>query len=194
MPNRLKALFFVFIIMLMACNETPVPRQRGFFRIDLPESQPVKLNVGYPYSFTYPDYSIAAIKNEEQHEKYWIDILYPQFHGTLHISYKEVHNDLGDLIEDVHTMVMKHIPKSSGIDEVMYLFPDHNVYGTGYHIKGSEAASPFQFFVTDSTNHFLRGALYFNTLPNNDSLAPVINFLRKDIEEIISTITWNIEN
>lgn len=194
MPRKINAIFLVLILAFTSCNETPVPRPRGFFRIDLPESKPVTLDLGYPYSFTYQDYGIAAVRNKKQHKKHWVDIIYPQFKGTLHISYREVNNNLGELIEDAHTMVMKHIPKSSGIDEIRYDNPGNKVYGMGYYIKGSEAASPYQFFVTDSTDHFLRGALYFNALPNNDSLSPVIDFLRKDIENIISTINWETDN
>lgn len=194
MPRKINIIFLILILVLSSCNETPVPRPRGFFRIDLPKSQPVTLDLGYPYTFTYQDYGIAAVRNEEQHKKYWVDIIYPPFKGTLHISYKKVNNDLGELIEDAHTMVMKHIPKSSGIDEVLYEHKEKKVYGMGYYIKGSEAASPYQFFVTDSTDHFMRGALYFNTLPNNDSLSPVIDFLRKDIENIIASITWKTDS
>ncbi|PIE88256.1 MAG: gliding motility lipoprotein GldD, partial [Bacteroidetes bacterium] len=104
---------------------------------------------------------------------------------------KKVDNNLPNLIEDAHNLVMKHIPKSSGIDEVRYENRQNKVYGIGFYINGTEAASPYQFFVTDSSHHFLRGALYFNALPNNDSLAPVIKFLKKDIEALIASISWH---
>jgi len=183
-------LILLIMFSVISCQSPQVPKPRGFFRIDLPEGNPVSLELNYPYTFVYKDYGIAVIKDEAQKNKMWVDIIYPKFNGTLHISYKEIDNDLGELIEDAHTMVMKHIPKSSGIDEILYRYPESKVYGTGYHIKGSDAASPFQFYVTDSVTHFMRGALYFNTIPNNDSLAPVISFLKRDIEELISTIQW----
>ena len=190
MPGRKIIILITLTIFFISCGETPVPRPRGFFRIDLPESSLITFDNAYPYSFKYPDYAVPVVKNNNPVQSYWLNMQFPPFNGTLHISYKPVNSNLGNLIEDAHSMVMKHIPKSSGIEETLLLFPAHNVYGTAYHINGSEAASPYQFYITDSTRHFIRGALYFNTLPNNDSLAPVISFLKKDIEKIISTLQW----
>ncbi|OYT16688.1 MAG: gliding motility lipoprotein GldD, partial [Bacteroidetes bacterium 4572_77] len=94
------------------------------------------------------------------------------------------------LLNDVHNMMNKHIPKANAINENMYLNPIQHVYGLTYDIQGSQAASPFQFYVTDSTQHFFRGALYFNFTPNNDSLQPVIDYLKKDIQVLIESLEW----
>ena len=87
-------------------------------------------------------------------------------------------------------MVMKHIPKASSIENKIYENPEKRIYGLTYTIAGVDAASPYQFYLTDSTKHFIRGALYFNTIPNNDSLAPVIEFLKEDINHLIETFEW----
>ena len=86
---------------------------------------------------------------------------------------------------------MKHIPKASDIKEIPYSNKEHKVYGLVYDIRGSGAASPFQFYLTDSSLHFLRGALYFNMIPNNDSMAPVIDFIEEDMNHLIETLQWN---
>ena len=69
---------------------------------------------------------------------------------------------------------------AEAITEQPYGNPEHKVYGILYDIKG-DAASPIQFMLTDSVHHVLRGALYFDAVPNKDSIAPVLNYVRKDI-------------
>lgn len=91
-------------------------------------------------------------------------------------------------------MINKHIPKANAIDEQMYMDENKKVFGMAYTIKGSQAASPYQFYMTDSTEHFLRGALYFNFTPNNDSLKPIIQFLESDIQHLIESLSWSEEN
>ncbi len=108
----------------------------------------------------------------------------------MHLSYKQVEDNLNDYFEDTRTMAFKHISKASSIDNRLIFNQSDSVYGLIYEISGLSAASPYQFFVTDSINHFLRGALYFNVEPNNDSLAPVIEFIKKDIERLITTLKW----
>ena len=106
------------------------------------------------------------------------------------MSYMRLEGNLTKHIEDSHSMAMSHIPHASGIRQIMIKDPARKVYGLCYDIRGSGAASPYQFYLTDSTSHFLRGALYFNISPNNDSLAPVIDFIEKDIQHLIETIRW----
>jgi gliding motility-associated lipoprotein GldD len=87
-------------------------------------------------------------------------------------------------------MVIKHIPKADAIYDSLVVDRERNMFGLIYELEGSGAASPYQFFLTDSVSHFLRGALYFNTVPNNDSLEPVIDFLISDINYLIKTLEW----
>ncbi len=87
-------------------------------------------------------------------------------------------------------MVTKHIPKADAINTYQVMDTARKVYGLIYRLEGSGTASPYQFFLTDSTKNFMRGSLYFNTVPNNDSLEPVINFITKDIDHLIDTFHW----
>jgi gliding motility-associated lipoprotein GldD len=184
-------LFLVSAILFAAsCGDNYVPKPRGFFRIDLPEREYKVLDSVFPYVFEYPVY--AEINNDPHapDQPYWINVDFPRFKASVHLSYKNVDDDLSKYTEDAHSLVMKHIPKASSIEEIRIDNPQSNVHGLVYNIEGTGAACPYQFYITDSTNHFLRGALYFNTLPNNDSLAPVIEFIKGDIMHLLETARW----
>lgn len=183
---------FILVILLniVACREDYTPKPRGYFRIDLPEKQYVKFDTTYPYTFEYPVYAKVVPDTRASSEPYWINIDFPKFQGRIYISYKTVKGNLNEYLEDARTFVVKHIPKAEAIDDTLIYRPADRVFGLIYYIRGSQAASPCQFFVTDSTSRFLRGALYFNVEPNNDSLAPVLDFIEQDIRHLINTFRW----
>lgn len=180
----------LLLVLLSACHEEYTPKPRGYFRIDLPEHEYMVLDSTFPYSFEYPVYAGLSADPLSPDEPYWLNIDFPDFKGKIHLSYKRVDNNLVEYLEDSRQFVMKHIPKASGIHDSLILDRDKNLYGLIYHIEGMGAASPCQFFITDSSSHFVRGALYFDVVPNNDSLAPVIEFLRKDIEHLLRSFEW----
>jgi gliding motility-associated lipoprotein GldD len=122
-------------------------------------------------------------------EHCWINILFPVYGGTIHISYKEVSKNLDMYVEDSRNLAYKHTIKADAIRETVYADPGKSVYGILYDIKG-DAASSVQFFLTDSSTHFLRGSLYLNTVPDKDSLSPVINFFREDIVHLMESFEW----
>jgi gliding motility-associated lipoprotein GldD len=173
-------------------NNDYTPKPRGYFRIALPEKEYRLLDSIYPYSFEYPVYARIVPDELALQETNWINIDYPQFRGRVHISYKTVTSIemLQKFSEDARTLAFKHMPKASSIDQQAVAVPVNKVYGLIYDIKGVGAASPFQFVATDSTSHFLRGALYFDAIPNSDSLLPVIEFVKKDIVHMIQTLKW----
>jgi gliding motility-associated lipoprotein GldD len=188
--SGLAALFL--IIMLNSCEQATSPLPRGYMRIALPQKEYVLFDTVYPYTFEYPAYAEIRPDKRASAEPYWADMAFPRFKATIHLSYKKPKStqDIYEFFDDGRNFVNKHIPKSTGFRERVYENDETGVYGILYEIRGPEAASPFQFYLTDSTNHFLRGALYFNLTPNNDSLAPVINFLRDDILHLIETLRW----
>jgi len=177
--------------MIVSCEQNHSPKPRGYFRIDLPQRTYIDLDTTFPFSFKYSNYMRITKDPHSPNEKYWINLVADDFDATLHLSYKVVEGNLSKYLEDSHTLVTKHIPKADAIYDNLIVDRNRNVFGLTYKIVGSGAASPYQFFLTDSSSHFLRGALYFNSLPNNDSLQPVIDFVIEDIEYIIETLTWN---
>jgi len=191
------SLFFALLIsaVLFSCNSEYAPRPRGYFKIDLPEKKYQLFDQpGYPYTFEYPVYG-AIVKDslffdQRAENEYWINVDFPQFEGRVHLSYKPIgRNKFDSLVNDAFTMSYKqHTYKASGIEPEEFKTP--NGYGGVYFTLKGNAATGNQFFVTDTVKHFLRGALYFNAVPNADSLAPVNKFLRQDVEHMINTLRW----
>jgi gliding motility-associated lipoprotein GldD len=183
-------MLLLLVVMFGACDESYSPKPRGYFRIDMPEHDYIPFDTNFPYTFEYPSYAVITPDPFTPEEPYWLNINFPEFKGKIHLSYKKVDGNLVEYLEDSRQFVMKHIPKASGIEDSLILDRDNKLYGLVYNIDGMGAASPCQFFVTDSTSHFVRAALYFDVVPNNDSLAPVIDFLKKDIEHLLATFRW----
>lgn len=191
--NSVLLLIFSVSWLLIACNSDYTPRPRGYFKIDLPEKK-YKLfdSATYPYTFEYPIYG-EVVKDSaffDEKPENWINIDFPQFEGRIHISYKKIaNNNFDSLVNDAFNMSYKqHTYKATGITPQEFTTPQG--YGGVYFTLKGNAATGNQFFVTDSTRHFLRGALYFSATPNADSLQPVNDFLKKDVEHLINTLRW----
>lgn len=192
MKNLTISLALTMLLLLTAScgDDNPQPKPRGYFRIDLPEKQYVTLDTMRRYSFDYPVYSTITNDIHSPNETEWINVEFPAFKGTIHISYKDVDGNLPQYVEDSYQMITKHINKATGIRDSVIINKERNVYGLVYFLDGEGVASPLQFYLTDSTAHFLRGSLYFNVYPNNDSLQPVINFITDDVRCLIKTLKW----
>jgi gliding motility-associated lipoprotein GldD len=180
---------FLLLLFLFSCDRDYVPKPRGYFRIDIPEKKYTRYNPGdCPFSFEVPQYAAIVRDTNNLAEPCWMYIKFPRFNSEIFISYKEVKNNLNQYLEDTHLLVYKHTVKADQITEKR-IANRNNVYGVLYDIGGN-AASQVQFFATDSSKHFIRGALYFNAVPNSDSIAPVLDFIKKDITQLIKTIEW----
>lgn len=185
----MKKLYVFVIMLLMGCSGNPVPKPRGFFRIDLPEKKYTSFDdASCPYRFDIPDYAIVLPDTNRFAEPCWKYVLYPEFRAQLYITYKTLHSNLAAYAEDSRDLVYKHTIKANAIDETVIHTPN-KVYGVMYDIGGN-AASNFQFYATDSVSHFIRGSLYFSAAPEADSLKPVVNFIKKDVKHLIQTLQW----
>jgi len=179
-----------FLFLLLSGCSGYSPKPRGYFRIDLPEKTYQLFNEpAYPYTFEYANIAEIIPKGGSLLDSFWIDIAYPYFDARIYGSYKKIENNFREVSEDSRTFVYKHTVKADGITEQPYMDEERKVYGLLYELKGN-TASGIQFILTDSTRHFFRGALYFNTPPNKDSIAPVAAFIRKDIIHLIETLEW----
>lgn len=198
--RRIRTFVVAYCLVLLAhfftsCNSDFVQKERGYFRIAFPKKEYRVFNQpGFPYSFEYPVYGNiiqdSLFFDEKAENPYWINIDFPQFDGRLHLSYKEIGRHRFDsLVNDAFTMSYKqHTTRASAIQSKPFSTPN-GISGVYFLLKGN-AATANQFFATDSVRHFLRGALYFNATPNEDSLRPVNNFLREDMEHLIQTLKW----
>jgi gliding motility-associated lipoprotein GldD len=191
MSNKIcRWMLWMLLLTLVSCNHHYIPKPRGYFRIDLPQHAYRVFDSTYPYRFAYPVYASISDDPLAPQQKYWMDIRFPRFKATLHISYKKVNHNLRKYLEDSRKMVVKHIPKANAIHDSLIVDPERQLFGMTYDIEGAGVASPYQFILTDSSRNFLRGALYFHVEPNNDSLAPVIRFIKQDIRHFIKTLKW----
>lgn len=182
--------FCVFLSLLLAsCGTRSVPRPYGYYRITMPDTVYIPFQAAdYPYTFLLN--SAAEVREHEADgEHYWIDIHYPALNADIHCSYKPVRSDLRMLTDDALEFVYKHTTVASAIPEREFTNPSAHVYGVLFTLEGN-TATPCQFFLTDSIHHFFRGAVYCRCRPNRDSLAPVFDYLNRDVERLIESFQW----
>jgi gliding motility-associated lipoprotein GldD len=178
----------------IACNSDFTPKPKGYFKIDFPEKKYQLFDKpGYPYAFEYPVYANvvkdSSFFGKNTENPWWINIDFPQFEGKVHISYKEIGpNKFDKLVNDAFTMTNKHTLKAYSIEDSLLVNPN-NVHGVFFKVGGNVATAN-QFFLTDTTRHFLRGALYFDATPNEDSLGVVNQFVLEDVKHLINTFRW----
>jgi gliding motility-associated lipoprotein GldD len=194
----LKILKFKYTLLIItafffySCRDTAVPKPKGYFRIDLPPKEYRLFDSICPFVFEYPVYGHISSEVGRNSEPCWFNLEFPRFKAKIHFSYKTVNKNLEAILKEAYDYAYSHSVKADAIAEQPWQNRENKVYGILYDIKGNTASS-LQFFVTDSTKHFLRGALYFSAEPEADSLAPVIQFLREDIIHFIETFKWKNE-
>ena len=177
----------LFAFVFVSCeNEEFTPKPRGYFRISFPKKTYSKFDKNYPFSF---DISSQSLMYEVNRDSAWVNIYYPYYRATIYITYKNVNGDIQPLMEQSRKYAYKHAVKADAINEKLWLNDEKKVYGITYDIKGN-AASPINFYLTDSSKHFLSGALYFATKPNKDSLAPMVSYIKEDIVKLIESLEW----
>ncbi len=182
-----KFLSLLFIFSFLACAEEPEPKPYGQIRIDLPETHEFKTFEPDSCGYSIDISRISGIVKRK--EDCWFNIVYPRYNATIHLTYRSIEGNLPELVNDARYLIMKHSVKADGLREQGFMNPEKRVYGMLVDVLGN-AANSLQFYLTDSTDHFLRGALYFNAPPNRDSLDPVIDFIRDDMQYMMESVTW----
>jgi len=193
--EQLKKLPFLFLffcsLVISACQNDYAPKPRGYFKIDLPEKKYQEFRSDCPYTFKYPIYGKIQPDSASGARPCWMDVAFPRFNGRIHLSYHPITSQVvfNELVEDARKLAFKHTVKATAIDEAVISMPEKKVFGVYYSIDGNTASS-VQFFLTDSTKNYLRGALYFHEQPRQDSIQPVLEFLKKDIDVMIKSFQW----
>ncbi|MEP6584233.1 MAG: hypothetical protein ABJA90_08195 [Ginsengibacter sp.] len=215
MKRNLSACYLLLLsaaIFLVSCNSTFTPKKKGYFKIDFPKHAYVKFDKpGFPYSFEYPVYASvvrdSSYFDSSNQNPYWININFPSFNGKIFISYKTIggssvykvktsegykdslgKNSFEKMVNDSYNLTYKNDIKASSIEDSVMRTP-HNISGIFFRLAGSVATAK-QFFLSDTTHNFLRGALYFDATPNEDSLRPLNEFLQEDMKHLINTLEW----
>lgn len=186
--------FLLLLFTLAACNSEYSIKPRGYFQIPFPAHEYRLFDQpGYPYSFEYPVYG-RVVKDttyfdEAPENPYWINIDFPEFSGKIYLSYKSLKtNDYDKLVDDAFKLTYKHTAKASQINDSLMITPN-GLSGIFFRVGGN-AATAKQFFLTDTLQHFIRGALYFDATPNADSLKIVNDFLEADMRHMINSFRW----
>jgi len=196
---RIFALGMMGILLLASCgdNRDYAPKPRGYFRIELPKKEYQEFVSDYPFTFKYPKYAViqkdtqTRIPPKLANMTHLLNMKFPQFDGILHLSYETITSKkvFNELVEDAHRFAFKNTVKATDIEQRNISKPADKVYCVYYEIGGNSASS-VQFYLTDSTKNYLRAALYFNTQPRLDSIQPVLNFIKKDIDVMIGSFKW----
>ena len=186
-----KLVSLLFGLLLISCNEdTPTPNPLGYFRIDLPAANyRVKEPEHCPIKFLLSENGRIEYTSSTTEPKCWFNLSYTSFDAKIYFTYKEVNGNLRELIEESRTLTYEHQAKANRIREKIISDTSRSVYGLVYDLGGA-VASPVQLYLTDSTSHFLRGSLYFNARPNPDSIDPVLEFIKQDIDRFVEELEW----
>ncbi len=174
----------ILIIFGASCKEDVMPKPRGQLRLEYKDALYTDIHTNCPYAF-----QISTQANAKTNSKCWININYPILDATINITYRPVRNNLKELFREAEKLTFNHAIKADGISSVPFENKVHKTYGAIYEVTGN-AASPLQFHLTDSTKHFITGAVYFNVEPNYDSIIPAVKYLEKDVKHLMETLQW----
>lgn len=179
-----RLLFLISFSLFIGCKEDTLPKPKAFLGLSYPEKHYKELPLQRPYTFKILNNTTVVDAPDN-----WITIKYPKLKATLDITYRPVNNNLTELLTEAEKLVFKHTVKAAQIIPKDFINEQKNVFGSLYEITGN-AASHLQFHVTDSTKHFLKGALYFYAKPNYDSILPAVSYIKEDVLHLVESLEW----
>ena len=183
-----KRIISIIIILLVltftSCKDEVLPKPAGFLRLDYPEAKYLNFENTCPFSFEMNE--TAVIHGAQE---CGFTITYPKKKATIYLTYKPVNNNIEKLLRDAQKLTYEHVIKADDILEQPYLNPQKKVYGMFYQVNGN-AATNSQFYVTDSTRHFITGSVYFYAKPNFDSIMPAASYIKNDMQRFMETLKW----
>ncbi|MEZ7876679.1 MAG: gliding motility lipoprotein GldD [Polaribacter sp.] len=179
-----KVFILLFLIIFFGCKKDLLPKPKAYLSLTYPEKTYEDLKLNRPYSFKVS--KMATIINEKNN---WLSIKYPKLKASIDITYRPLKNNIRELLTEAEKLVFKHTAKADRIIPQDFINKEKRVFGSIYEITGN-AASQIQFHVTDSTNNFIKGSLYFYAKPNYDSILPAVNYIKEDILHLIETLKW----
>jgi gliding motility-associated lipoprotein GldD len=206
---KIIVIFLIGIVTVLSCNSNFTPKPRSYYKIDFPQrGYQVFKESGFPYEFEYPVYAnISKEYDSSGSNPYWINVNFEKFNGRIYLSYKSIKgnsvykvktengyrdssikNNFDVLREEAYKLTYKHTVKASGIVDSMFM-TNNGSSGVYFYVAG-DAATSRQFYISDTSTHFIRGALYFDAAPNSDSLSVVSDFLDADMKHLINTFKW----
>lgn len=180
----MRKLIGMFMLVLLGCQGETLPKPKAYLDLSYPPASYKTLDLERPYRF-----QVSKSSQQKDAPNNWLKIQYPELKASIDLTYRPVNNNLRELLQESERLVFKHTVKADKIASNDFVNKDKKVFGTLYEISGN-AASQLQFHLTDSTRHFIKGALYFKTRPNFDSIVPAVAHIRKDILVLIESLEW----
>lgn len=182
-----KLILILLTGLLFSCGKDSVPKPKGDLRLEYPEPKYVKFTQPCPFTFEYSDFSV--ITDAKKKRNCWYYINYNGMKGKVFLTYYPIKDDFEAHVKESEKMVYEHTVKASSIETKSFQYPEKRVFGNFYELKG-QSASNLQFYITDSTRHFVTAYLYFNSRPKPDSLAPAVDYVKRDMLHLIDTFEW----
>lgn len=183
--NRISATFFsVVLFCVVGCKDDVLPKPASYLRLDYPIAEYARYETDCPFTF-----DVNTEGRIKQNDGCNLSIDYPKMKATIYLTYKPVSNNIDKLLTDAQKLTYKHVVKADDIIEQPFLNRKHRVYGMFYQVNGN-AATNTQFYVTDSTRHFIDCSVYFYAKPNYDSIMPAISYVRNDLQNLMESLRW----
>ncbi len=171
-------------LLTFGCKDNVLPKPSSYLRLDYPEAEYASFENNCPFGFEIN--SKAIIKADKD---CGFSISYPKMKATIYLTYKPVNGNINNLLRDAQKLTYEHVIKADDILEQPYLNTEKRVYGMFYQVNGN-AATNSQFYVTDSTKHFITGSVYFYAKPNFDSIMPAASYIKNDMQRLMETLKW----
>lgn len=184
LKKSISLIFVLICICIVSCKDNALPKPSSFLRLDYPEAEYANFECDCPFKFEMNE--AAVIKADKS---CGFSITYPKMKATIYLTYKPVAGNIKNLLRDAQKLTYEHVIKADDILEQPYLNPNKKVYGMFYQVNGN-AATNSQFYVTDSTKHFITGSVYFYSKPNFDSIMPAASYIENDMRRLMETIKW----
>ncbi len=182
-------LLLLISFVLGACADNNVqPKPKSYLALTYDEPTYIQAETDCPFTF---EMNVHSRLEKPKNKRYcWANLYYPKQKATVFITYVAIENNLNELLRDAQQLPLQHTIKADHIEASIYTNEAKKTFGTFYEVEG-DAASQAQFYLTDSTQHFLTGSIYFSARPNYDSLIPAATYLKKDIRHLMESVTWN---
>lgn len=183
----LRILLLFTFFSLASCSDSTQPKRSGFLALNYEEATYSKIALDCPFTFEKNDFS--NLKRENSNQACWVNLDYPKMKAKIYLTYTPVEGNLRELLIDAQKLPEKHTIKADLIEASVYQNQEKRTFGNFYEVEG-DAASQAQFYMTDSTSHFLTGSIYFEVQPNYDSILPAASYIKKDMRHLVETLEW----
>lgn len=178
------ALFATVFLCVVSCKDDVLPKPASHLRLDYPVAEYARYETDCPFTF-----DVNTLGRVKQNEGCNLSIDYPKMKATIYLTYKPVKNNIENLLADAQKLTYKHVVKADDITEQPFLNRNDKVFGMFYKVNGN-AATNTQFYVTDSTRHFIECSVYFYAKPNFDSIMPATSYVRNDLQNLMESLRW----